>query len=185
MSKKKDKEKRSLESVLSTLNRQQANTLVVYLNYKKYHWLTYGPFFRDLHLLFEEHATRIHAWLDELAERALLLDGQPVADPADYLEAATVKPSKGELDTAGMVSEALAAHERVLEELAADAAAGRHERALPLRAEGALLALNAPPREHREGRRRQEHGDGEERHEAPRRPLAADAGGHQPSHPNR
>jgi DNA-binding ferritin-like protein len=35
--------------VVATLQRQQANALVAYLNYKKYHWLSYGPLFRDIH----------------------------------------------------------------------------------------------------------------------------------------
>src|SRR5512147_2047369 len=81
--------------VVATLNRQQANALVAYLNYKKYHWLTYGPLFRDLHLLFEEQGTGVFAMIDELAERSLMLDGEPVADPVDYLPVATVKPSSG------------------------------------------------------------------------------------------
>ena len=72
-------------AILAALNREQANAQIAYLNYKKYHWLTYGPLFRDLHLLFEEHATLILATVDELAERAVMLDGAPVADPADDL----------------------------------------------------------------------------------------------------
>lgn len=34
-------------AVVKSLNRQQANTLVAYLNYKKYYWMTQGPLFRD------------------------------------------------------------------------------------------------------------------------------------------
>ncbi|WP_275575012.1 ferritin-like domain-containing protein [Neosynechococcus sphagnicola] len=41
-------------ALITALNRQQANALVAFLNYKKYHWLTFGPLFRDLHLLFED-----------------------------------------------------------------------------------------------------------------------------------
>ena len=62
------------QTVVETLNREQANALVAYLNYKKYHWLTYGPLFRDLHLLFEEQGAEIFAMIDELAERSLMLD---------------------------------------------------------------------------------------------------------------
>ena len=85
----------NLSPVVATLNRQQANALVAYLNLKKYHWLTYGPLFRDLHLLFDEQATLVYAMIDEFAERAIMLDGQPIGDPARYLPAATVKPSAG------------------------------------------------------------------------------------------
>lgn len=44
-------------TVVATLHREQANALVAYLNYKKYHWLTYGPLFRDVHLLLEDGLT--------------------------------------------------------------------------------------------------------------------------------
>ncbi|MDS3859839.1 DNA starvation/stationary phase protection protein [Thermosynechococcaceae cyanobacterium BACA0444] len=108
-------------AVVATLNRQQANALVAYLNYKKYHWLTFGPLFRDLHLLFEEQGGEVFASLDELAERSLMLDGQPIADPADYIPAATVSPSQGELNPKAMLSEAIATHELIIGEMHVDA----------------------------------------------------------------
>jgi starvation-inducible DNA-binding protein len=107
--------------LVKALNRQQSNTLVAYLNYKKYHWLTFGPLFRDIHLLFDEHGIEVFAMLDELAERSLMLDGTPVADPADYLARATVTPSKGELTTRQMLEEAVATHELIISEMHTDA----------------------------------------------------------------
>lgn len=107
--------------VVATLNRQQANALVAYLNYKKYHWLTFGPLFRDLHLLFEEQGTEVFAMIDELAERSLMLDGAPVADPADYLSTATVTPSAGKLAVKQMIEEAIATHELIITEMHQDA----------------------------------------------------------------
>ncbi|MBL1177373.1 Dps family protein [Pantanalinema sp. GBBB05] len=107
--------------LLLTLNRQQANALVTYLNYKKYHWLTFGPLFRDLHLLFEEHATEVLAMVDELAERTLMLDGTPLADPEHYLPATTVKPSEGQLSVRQMVEEAIANHDIIIAEMHEDA----------------------------------------------------------------
>src|SRR5258706_7255651 len=103
--------KPAVKEVVTTLNRQQANALVTYLNYTMYRWLTYGRLFRDLHLLFEEHATAVHDMIDEFAERALMIDGRPLADRAGYLPAATVKPSSGDLDVSRMVAEAIAAHD--------------------------------------------------------------------------
>ena len=55
--------------VIAALQREQASALVLYLNYKKYHWLTFGPHFRDLHLLFEEHGDQVLESVDDLAER--------------------------------------------------------------------------------------------------------------------
>lgn len=108
-------------ALVKALNRQQANTLVAYLNYKKYHWLTYGPLFRDLHLLFEEQGGEVFAMLDELAERSLMIDGLPVADPTDYLPTATVKPSSGTLTVRGAIEEAIATHEQIITEMHQDA----------------------------------------------------------------
>lgn len=107
--------------LVKALNRQQANALVTYLNYKKYHWLTFGPLFRDLHLLFEEQGGEVFAMVDELAERSLMIDGAPVADPAEYLPTATVKASKGQLSVREMVAEAIATHEQIIEEMHEDA----------------------------------------------------------------
>ena len=108
-------------SVIDSLHRQQANALVQFLNTKKYHWLTFGPHFRDLHLLFEEHATASLEAVDEYAERALMIDGAPVADPQRTLASATVRPSEGQLTVRQMVDEAIATHELVIRDLHADA----------------------------------------------------------------
>lgn len=112
--------KTPVQPVVATLNRQQANALVAYLNYKKYHWTTYGPLFRDLHLLFEEQGTEVLAMIDELAERSLMLDGAPVADPDQYLPTATVQPSQGQLSVQAMITEAIATHDLIIQEMHQD-----------------------------------------------------------------
>lgn len=108
-------------ALIAALHRQQANALVLYLNYKKYHWNTYGPHFRDLHLLFDDHATATLANLDEFAERALIIDGKPLSDPSAYLPQATVPISSGEKSPRAAVEEAVEGETRVIAELHADA----------------------------------------------------------------
>ena len=107
--------------VIASLQREQATALVLYLNYKKYHWLTFGPHFRDLHLLFEEHGDQVLASVDELAERALMIDGKPLADPSQYLPASLVPGSQGERSVKQMVDEAIAAHDIVIKAMHDDA----------------------------------------------------------------
>jgi starvation-inducible DNA-binding protein len=107
--------------VITALHREQASALVLYLNYKKYHWLTFGPHFRDLHLLFEEHGDQVLESVDELAERALMIDGRPLADPSQYLPASLVPGSQGERAVKQMVDEAIAAHEIVIKAMHDDA----------------------------------------------------------------
>ena len=108
-------------SVIESLQRQQANSLVQFLNTKKYHWLTFGPHFRDLHLLLDEHAAAALEAVDEYAERALMIDAAPVTDPQRYLASATVRPSEGQLTVRQMIDEAVAAHDKIIAELHRDA----------------------------------------------------------------
>ncbi|HEX7527997.1 MAG TPA: DNA starvation/stationary phase protection protein [Thermoanaerobaculia bacterium] len=108
-------------AVVATLQRQQANALVAYLNYKKYHWLSYGPLFRDIHLMLDEQATLVYDTIDEFAERAIMVGGAPLGDPADYLPTASVKPSKGKLSLDEMIGEARASLDLVIGEMHDDA----------------------------------------------------------------
>ena len=108
------------ERIISALHREQANALIAYLNYKKYHWLTYGPLFRDVHLLLDEQATQTYETIDEFAERAIMIGGTPIGDPADYLGAATVKPSKGKLSMREMIGEARDALDVIIREMHED-----------------------------------------------------------------
>jgi starvation-inducible DNA-binding protein len=66
--------------VVQHLQRQVANAFVLYANYKHYHWQTYGPLFRDLHLMFDEFAKAVIESSDEMAERIRMIgqDVQPV-----------------------------------------------------------------------------------------------------------
>jgi starvation-inducible DNA-binding protein len=70
-------ENREDHPVVQHLQRQVANAFVLYANYKHYHWQTFGPLFRDLHLMFDEFATAVLGTIDELAERLRMI-GQEV-----------------------------------------------------------------------------------------------------------
>ena len=79
--------------VVRDLQRQLANAWLLYTNYKRYHWQTFGPQFRDLHLFFDELAQTVLATLDEFAERVRMIGQDPVATPAEVMQAASVKPA--------------------------------------------------------------------------------------------
>jgi len=70
-------ENREAHPVVQHLQREMANAFVLYANYKHYHWQTYGPLFRDLHLLFDDLAGRALGTIDPLAERIRMI-GQDV-----------------------------------------------------------------------------------------------------------
>ena len=86
----------SLESpVVQNLRRQVANAFVLYTNYKQYHWQTYGPLFRDLHLMFDEFAQQVLESVDHLAERVRMIGQDPPAhliELADLASVATAAP---------------------------------------------------------------------------------------------
>ena len=66
------------------LHRDLANAFILYTNYKQYHWQTYSPGFRDLHLVFGEFAKEVLDSIDHLAQR-IHITGQDL--PAHLLEA--------------------------------------------------------------------------------------------------
>ncbi len=84
--------------VVEHLQRQLANAFILYGNYKHYHWQTFGPLFRDLHLLFDEFATAILATIDDFAERLRMIGQDPIFRPQELESAANVRVSR-ELET--------------------------------------------------------------------------------------
>ncbi len=76
--------------VVLALQTQLANSFLMYLNYKHYHWQTFGPLFRDLHHLFDEFSAEVLESNDELAERIRMIGQNPVAAIAEITNQATV-----------------------------------------------------------------------------------------------
>jgi starvation-inducible DNA-binding protein len=88
------------------LQRQVANAFVLYTNYKHYHRQTYGPLFRDLHLLFDEFATAVLATVDDFAERLRMIGQDPVFSPQQIENTATVRVSSDVRTMRDMIEEA-------------------------------------------------------------------------------
>lgn len=92
--------------VVQHLRRQTANAVVLYLNYKHYHWQTYGPLFRDLHKLFDRFATDVLETLDPLAERVRMIGQDPPAHPIQAVDLASVAQSAPASTMREMIEEA-------------------------------------------------------------------------------
>ncbi len=103
-------------SVIPHLAREQANAVVLYLQYKGYHWNVAGPLFRELHLLFDEHAEKVLSTIDPLAKRQRML-GFPAAYRWADLHAASSLPKEEDLPRSPreMVERLLVAHRIVVE----------------------------------------------------------------------
>jgi len=79
--------------LIESLRREQANAMQLYLQYKGYHWNVRGPYFHDLHLMFDEHAKAVLETVDPLAERQRILGA-----PAYYDLEAMSRASKLSVD---------------------------------------------------------------------------------------
>ena len=106
-----------MSQLVQHLNQQLASAIVVALNAKRYHWTVGGPHFRDYHLRFEELYAAADGTVDELAERIRMIGGVPIHAPAqiDALSAAKVSDPAAQLDAKGMLAEALANQDRVID----------------------------------------------------------------------
>jgi starvation-inducible DNA-binding protein len=88
------------------LQTQVSNAFILYLNYKHYHWQTFGPLFRDLHRLFDELATEVYETIDEMAERVRMIGQNPVSRIEEFQKTATIKSAGDSRDMRTMISEA-------------------------------------------------------------------------------
>jgi len=93
--------------VVQHLQREVANAFVLYANYKHYHWQTFGPMFRDLHLMFDEFAEHARQGIDEMAERIRMI-GQDVqaVQLKQYQQAASVQSAAAGQSMREMLEEA-------------------------------------------------------------------------------
>lgn len=92
--------------VVVALQTQLANSFMMYLNYKHYHWQTFGPLFRDLHRLFDEFSAEVLESTDEIAERIRMIGQNPISGIDEMLKSATVKQAKKGQDMREMTEEA-------------------------------------------------------------------------------
>jgi starvation-inducible DNA-binding protein len=92
--------------IVQDLRRQVANAVLLYFNYKHYHWQTFGPLFRDLHKLFDSFAEDVLESLDPLAERVRMIGQDPPAHPMEAVDLASVTAAAPHSTMREMVEEA-------------------------------------------------------------------------------
>ncbi|WP_341527754.1 Dps family protein [Nostoc sp. UHCC 0302] len=106
------------QGVINLLNQDLADSYVLLVKTKKYHWDVIGPQFRTLHQLWEEHYEKLTLSIDAIAERVRTLGGYPVGSLEGFLKIATLKEDAGRVPTAtGMVSNLVNDHEQVIRNL--------------------------------------------------------------------
>lgn len=103
--------------LVQTVNKQVANWTVLYVKLHNYHWYIKGRHFFTLHEKFEELYNEANQYIDELAERILALEGNPVATMSECLKIASVKEASGNENEEAMVKTITADFEMMAKEL--------------------------------------------------------------------
>lgn len=104
-------------AVVEALQKQVSNAFILYLNYKHYHWQTFGPLFRDLHLLFDEFAEEVYATIDEMAERVRMIGQNPVSRIEEFQKTASIKSAAETTEMREMIKEADSNVIRIIQEM--------------------------------------------------------------------
>ena len=81
--------------VVDSLQQLLADYQVFYTNLRGFHWNIKGNQFFVLHKQYEEMYNNVSEKADELAERILMLGGEPVNKFSEYLKVARVKEVSG------------------------------------------------------------------------------------------
>jgi starvation-inducible DNA-binding protein len=106
------------QGVTELLNQDLANSYLLLIKTKKYHWDVVGPQFRSLHQLWEEQYETLTETIDALAERVRALGGYPIGTAAAFLKYGSIQEQEGTLPNAyGMVENLVADHELVIRNL--------------------------------------------------------------------
>ncbi|TVP63182.1 MAG: DNA starvation/stationary phase protection protein [Leptolyngbya sp. LCM1.Bin17] len=104
--------------VVDILNKVLADTYLLLIKTKKYHWDVIGPQFRTLHQLWEEHYEALTVNIDEVAERVRTLNGYPLGTAEGFLKHASLKEHPGDLPNANeMVRRLVVDHEQIIRNL--------------------------------------------------------------------
>ncbi|PSB02664.1 Dps family protein [Merismopedia glauca] len=110
--------KEQRQGVIELLNRDLADSYLLLVKTKKYHWDVVGPQFRTLHQMWEEHYEKLTINIDAIAERVRTLGGYPVGTMEGFLELTSLKEQTGEVPLATeMVSRLVEDHETIIRNL--------------------------------------------------------------------
>ena len=65
----------AVRDIATSLKSVLADVFALYLKTKNFHWHMSGPYFRDYHLLLDEHGDQLFAMTDPIAERGRKIGG--------------------------------------------------------------------------------------------------------------
>lgn len=104
--------------VVQLLNSDLADTYLLLVKTRKYHWDVVGAQFRTLHELWQEHYEALSENADAFAERIRMLGDYPVGTVARFLELTSIQEHSGDLPSPDeMVARLVHDHEQIIRNL--------------------------------------------------------------------
>ena len=106
------------QGVIRLLDCDLADSYLLLLKTKKYHWDVIGPQFRTLHELWQEQYEALSDNVDAYAERIRMLGGYPTGSAEGYLKLSSIKEHPGDIPAATeMVARLVNDHEQIIRNL--------------------------------------------------------------------
>jgi starvation-inducible DNA-binding protein len=106
---------RASNAVATALNEILADTFVLYVKTKNFHWHVSGPHFRDYHLMFDDQSEQIFATVDELAERVRKIGGTTLRSIGQISKLTTLQENnKNFVEPHEMLAELIADHKKIV-----------------------------------------------------------------------
>ncbi|MDJ0735675.1 MAG: Dps family protein [Nostocaceae cyanobacterium] len=106
------------QGVINLLNQDLADSYLLLVKTKKYHWDVVGPQFLTLHEMWGEHYETLTENIDSIAERIRALGGYPVGTMEGFLKIASLKEDTKNIPLATeMVANLVDAHEQIIRNL--------------------------------------------------------------------
>jgi len=110
---------KNLKAICALLNNCLADSQMLYIKTRKFHWNVKGDNFMELHKLFESHYDQIQEAIDNIAERVSQFGGLAIGTTVEFAKQSSIKeaPGKNPANNMDMVKELLADHETIIQAL--------------------------------------------------------------------
>jgi starvation-inducible DNA-binding protein len=106
------------QGVCEMLNSDLANTYLLQIKTKKYHWDVTGPQFQSVHQLLEEQYQALSENIDSIAERIRALGFFPLGTAREFVEVGSLPEHPGDIPVATeMISRLQSDHEQIIRTL--------------------------------------------------------------------
>lgn len=105
------------QELINFLNQLLSNYFILYVKLHRYHWYIKGRHFFQLHEHFEELYLKTQDELDEIAERIIMIGGQPLATMSMYLKQGTLEEANADDTEKEMISQLIHDFNRITKEI--------------------------------------------------------------------